>query len=55
MSRWNILFCGRVGGERVLEKGDTMINTTDWRKIGHRGAMKRYRKLVETGGAGGLE
>ena len=31
------------------------MNTADCKKIGQMGTMKRYIKLVDTGGAGGLE
>ena len=54
MSRWNVLRDSRVNGEQVIDKVATSRNTTDGRMIGNMGTMKRYRKLVDTGGAGGL-
>ena len=58
MSKWTALCDGRGGGERVLDRGATRRNFTDREGkggIGHKGTMKRSRKLVETGGAGELE
>ena len=46
---------GRVSGERVIDRVATRRNKNDGRNIGQRGIMKRSRKLVETGGSGGLE
>ena len=39
----------------MLERGAMRRTTNDGRKIVQMGTMKRYRKLVEIGGAGGLE
>ena len=46
---------GRVSGEQTIEGVATWRNKNDGRNIGQRGIMKRSRKLVEKGGAGGLE
>ena len=55
MFRWNVLCDGRVSEDQMIDRVATRRNTHDGRKIGKRGIIKRYRKLVDTGGAGGLE
>ena len=55
MSRQKVICDGKGGGERVLERGATRRYTTDGEAVGQKRKMKRSRKLVETGGAGGLK
>ena len=53
--QWTAFRAGRGGGERVQEKGAMTLNANNGGGGRIEGKKKISRKLVETGGAGGLE
>ena len=52
---WKVLHTRRGSGGQVQDRGSTRRNNTHGGVIGQRGTLKISRKLVDTGGAGGLE
>ena len=54
-SRWTALCDRRGGGGLVQVKKDMRTNATNGGGGRVEGEMKRYRKLIDIGGAGGLE
>ena len=53
-SMWVVLRTSRGGRERVQDKGLMATNSTDGVAAGFRGGEKISKKLVDTGGLGGV-